>query len=207
VKVKIDCRKPEVFMKPLFENVLMVLATILVSASMVHANDEGSVLRAHLRGFQEVPVVSTVASGEFRGVIDPTNSSILFDLSYSGIQGKVTQAHIHVGQRSVNGGIVIWFCQTTTNPGPAGTPTCSEGSGHFTGTITSANVVAPTGANTSQQIGNGDFDKVLEAIRAGKAYANVHSDLSPGGEIRGQIKVVTRHDDKGHDDKRKDDKH
>jgi len=194
-------------MKPLFENVLMVLATILVSASMVHANDEGSVLHAHLRGFQEVPVVSTVATGEFRGVINPSNTAITFEFSYSGLQGTVTQAHIHVGQRSVNGGIVIWFCQTDTNPGPAGTPTCTDGSGHFTGTITSANIVAITGANASQQIGAGDFDKVLEAIRAGKAYANVHSNLSPGGEIRGQIKVVTRHDDKGHDDKRKDDKH
>lgn len=194
-------------MKNLFKKLLVTLATILVSGGMVHAKDEASVLHAHLRGFQEVPVVSTVATGEFRGVINPSDTAIAFEFSYSGLQGKVTQAHIHVGQRSVNGGIVIWFCQTTTNPGPAGTPTCTDGSGHFTGTITSANVVAPTGANTSQQIGNGDFDKVLEAIRAGKAYANVHSDLSPGGEIRGQIKVVGRNDDKGHDDKRKDDKH
>lgn len=193
-------------MKLYLKNLLMILATVLVSGAMAYGK-EPSLLEAHLRGFQEVPVVSTVATGEFRGVIDPTNSSIIFDLSYTGIQGKVTQAHIHVGQRSVNGGIVIWFCQTTTNPGPAGTPTCTEGSGHFTGTITSANVVAPTGANTSQQIGNGDFDKVLEAIRAGKAYANVHSDLSPGGEIRGQIKVVTRHDEKGKDDKGRDDRH
>ncbi|HEY1231795.1 MAG TPA: CHRD domain-containing protein, partial [Candidatus Binatia bacterium] len=87
-------------MKKFFEKALVILAAILASSSMVHAKDEGSVLEAHLRGFQEVPVVSTVATGEFRGVIDSTNSSILFDLSYSGIQGKVTQAHIHVGQRS-----------------------------------------------------------------------------------------------------------
>ena len=194
-------------MKVLFTRFLVILAAMLASGSMVHAKDEGSVLHAHLRGFQEVPVVSTVATGEFRGVVNPGDTSIAFEFSYSGIQGKVTQAHIHVGQRSVNGGIVIWFCQTTTSPGPAGTPTCTEGSGHFTGTITFANIVAITGANASQQIGAGDFDKVLEAIRAGKAYANVHSNLSPGGEIRGQIKVVTRHDDKGHDDKRKDDKH
>jgi CHRD domain len=195
-------------MKKLFAKALVILVAILASSSMVYAKDEGSVLEAHLRGFQEVPVVSTVATGEFRGVIDPTNSSILFDLSYTGIQGTVTQAHIHVGQRSVNGGIVIWFCQTDASPGPAGTPTCTNGSGHFTGTITSANVVAITGANAPQQIGAGDFDKVLEAIRAGKAYANVHSTLSPGGEIRGQIKVITRHDDRRDDDhKRKDDKH
>lgn len=197
-------------MKKFFEQALVILVAILASGSMAQAKDEGSVLHAHLRGFQEVPVVSTVATGEFRGVVNPGDTSIAFEFSYSGIQGKVTQAHIHVGQRSVNGGIVIWFCQTTTSPGPAGTPTCTEGSGHFTGTITSANVVAPTGANTSQQIGNGDFAKVLEAIRAGKAYANVHSDLSPGGEIRGQIRVVNGNDDhRKHDDHgdRKNDDH
>jgi hypothetical protein len=200
--VKIYFEGRRYFMKKLSELALVILAAILASGSMVHAKDEGSVLRAHLRGFQEVPVVSTVATGEFRGVINPDDTSIAFEFSYTGIQGKVTQAHIHVGQRSVNGGIVIWFCQTTTNPGPAGTPTCTEGSGHFTGTITSANVVAPTGANTSQQINNGDFAKVLQAIRAGKAYANVHSDLSPGGEIRGQIRVVN-----GNDHHREHDEH
>ena len=194
-------------MKLHFKNLLMILGTVLVSAGMAYGK-EPSLLEAHLRGFQEVPVVSTVATGEFRGVIDAMNSSILFDLSYTGIQGTVTQAHIHVGQRNVNGGIVIWFCQTATNPGPTGTPTCTDGSGHFTGTITSANVVAtPPPPNGGQQIFAGDFDKVLDAIRAGKAYANVHSTLSPGGEIRGQIKVVTRHDEKGKDDKGRDDRH
>ena len=29
---------------------------------------------------------------------------------------------------------------------------------------------------------------MLTAIRKGKAHANVHSTISPGGEIRGQIK-------------------
>ena len=86
-------------MKVLFTRFLEILAAMLASGSMVHAKDEGSVLHAHLRGFQEVPVVSTVATGEFRGVVNPGDTSIAFEFSYSGIQGKVTQAHIHVGQR------------------------------------------------------------------------------------------------------------
>ena len=130
-------------------------------------------------------MVSTVASGEFIGMISRDDQSIDYELTYTGLQGTVTQAHIHVAQMSVNGSIVIWLCQTATNPGPAGTPTCTPGSGTFTGTITAANVVA--GATASQQLAAGELAEVIAAIRAGAAYANVHTNLSPGGEIRGQI--------------------
>jgi hypothetical protein len=33
----------------------------------------------------------------------------------------------------------------------------------------------------------GDFARILDAIRAGAAYANVHTTARPGGEVRGQI--------------------
>jgi hypothetical protein len=56
------------------------------------------------------------------------------------------------------------------------------------GTIQAANVIA--GATASQQLAVGDLAAVVAAIRAGVAYANVHTTLSPGGEIRGQIRVV-----------------
>ena len=143
-------------------------------------------IRATLAGWQEVPVVSTVATGELNGTIAADDLSIDFELTYSGLQGVVTQAHIHVAQRSVNGSIVIWLCQSATNPGPVGTPTCTPGSGTFTGTITSANVIA--GSTTSQQLTAGDLAEVIRAIRARAAYVNVHTDLSTSGEIRGQIR-------------------
>jgi hypothetical protein len=134
--------------------------------------------------------VSTVASGEFRARISNDDQSIDYELTYNGLQGTVTQAHIHVAQLSVNGSIVIWLCDTTSNPGPAGTPTCTPGSGTFTGTITAANVVA--GATASQQLTASDLAEVIAAIRADAAYANVHTNLSPGGEIRGQIRASSR---------------
>jgi hypothetical protein len=131
--------------------------------------------------------VSTVATGEFHAKINPGDQSIDYELTYSGLQGTVQQAHIHVAQRSVNGSIVLWLCQTASNPGPAGTQTCTPGSGTFTGTITAANVVA--GATATQQLAAGELAEVIAAIRAGVTYANVHTNLSPGGEIRGQIKL------------------
>jgi hypothetical protein len=41
-----------------------------------------------------------------------------------------------------------------------------------------------------QQLAAGDLAAVITAIRAGAAYANVHTTLSTGGEIRGQIRTV-----------------
>ncbi len=165
-----------------------VLLTALVSAGMARAER----IKASLIGYQEVPAVSTGASGKFRATISGDDQSIDYKLTYSGLQGTVTQSHIHVAQLSVNGSIVIWLCGTTTNPGPAGTQTCPQ-SGTITGTITAADVVA--GAMASQQLGAGELGEVIAAIRAGAAYANVHTDLSPGGEIRGQVRASSRDSD------------
>ncbi len=144
-------------------------------------------IQATLTGYEETPAaVSTVASGEFRAMINRGDQSIDYELTYSGLEGTVTQAHIHVAQLSVTGSIVIWLCGTATNPGPAGTQTCPQ-SGTITGTATAANVIA--GSIATQQLAAGELAEVIAAIRAGAAYANVHTNLSPGGEIRGQIQA------------------
>ena len=81
---------------------------------------------------------------------------------------------------------MVWLCQTAAAPAPMSvnqsTPTCPQ-SGTVTGTITPDQVLAAVG----QGIVAGEFDEVVAAIRAGRAYANVHSTLFLLGEIRGQI--------------------
>jgi CHRD domain len=163
----------------------IMMAFLIVLAAPLVARAE--LIKASLIGYQEVPAVSTVARGEFHATISDDEQSIDYELTYSGLQATVTQAHIHVAQRSVNGSIVIWLCGTTTNPGPEGTQTCPQ-SGTITGTVMAADVVA--GSMTSQQLMAGDLAAVIAAIRARAAYANVHTDLSPGGEIRGQIRTA-----------------
>jgi CHRD domain len=170
-------------------NLMLMLPLLLVVPAAASAEQ----IKADLTGYQEVPVVSTNASGEFRAHISPDGSTIDYELSYSGLNGTVQQGHIHVAQLSVNGAIVIWLCQGTAAPflDPTGrAPQCPQ-SGTVTGTITAANVIGGAPPNF-QQLTAGDLAEVIKAIRAGTAYANVHTNLSPGGEIRGQIKASNR---------------
>src|SRR2546426_717446 len=90
--------------------VLLLLPLLAVPAMANDDHHGGHHIHARLIGFQEVPAVSTVASGEFKATIAPDDQSIEYELTYSGLQGTVQQAHIHVAQRSVNGSIVILLC-------------------------------------------------------------------------------------------------
>jgi hypothetical protein len=139
-------------------------------------------------GYLEVPAISTGATGSFEARIE--GNELHYRLSYSDLEAAVTQAHIHFGQRSVNGGISIWLCGAGATPGPAGTPTCPS-SGTVTRTVGPGDVVGPAG----QGIAAGQFDEIVAAMQAGGAYANVHSSLFPGGEIRSQINDDNQRDD------------
>jgi hypothetical protein len=145
---------------------------------------------ALLTGYEEAPSVSTTANGEFTATVSPDGSAITYTETYSGLQAPVTQSHIHVGQLSVNGSVVIFLCQTQAAPDPTGlAPPCPQ-EGTVSGTITAANVIA--GSMAPQQLAAKDLTAVLTAIQAGAAYANVHTSVSPGGEIRGQIHTIAK---------------
>jgi hypothetical protein len=62
-----------------------------------------------------------------------------------------------------------------------------------TGSVTAANVIGPNAQGITP---GADFAKVVEALRDGAGYVNVHSMRSPAGEIRGQVQ---HSDDDGED--------
>ena len=164
--------------------VVAVLAVGAVGAVAV-ANDRSS-FAGFLSGYEEVAAVSTGASGTFKARINRSEDEIRWQLTYSKLEGDVLQAHIHLGQESVNGGIVAWLCgnpSATITP-PAGTQTCPAAPARISGTITATQV---TGGPPAQGLDAGELDEVIQAMRAGVTYANVHSSRSPGGEIRTQI--------------------
>jgi hypothetical protein len=156
-------------------------ASALADESQSRGRDR---IEARLKSYQEVPAVSSAASGRFKASIDHVSGTISYELSYSGLEGDVRQAHIHLGQRGVSGGIMIWLCQTAANPSPvASTPQCPQ-SGTVSGMVSAADVIGPAG----QGVAVTEFAEAIAAVRAGVAYANVHSSKFPGGEIRGQLR-------------------
>ncbi len=182
---------------------IFVSAFVLLACAAVAVGFALKNMRGFLIGYEEVPAVSTAADGEFRARISEDDSAMSYELSYKELEGGVLQAHIHLGQRGVNGGISVWLCgnASTTPPvnPPAGTQPCPAPPATITGTITSANVIGPAG----QGIAPGEFAELLAAIRAGATYVNVHTTKFPGGEIRSQIGSDSRnkggHSAKGND--------
>ena len=156
--------------------------TLAGTLCCVSASALAETVRIPLRSYEEVPSVSSSARGEFRARIDQGATQIVYDLKYSGLQGAVRQAHIHLGQRGVNGGISVFLCQTASNIDPTGQAPVCPASGSVSGVLQASNVIGPV----AQGLSAGEFAELVAAIRAGVAYINVHSTTFPGGEIRGQ---------------------
>jgi len=155
-------------------------------------NRQQRVFRAQLVGFNEVPAVSTAARGQFYAVLNKEETELRYWLSYSDLTSPASQSHIHVGQHHTNGGISVWLCEGTLQSPSASTPACAPNTTTepITGVLTSLEVVGPA----AQGIAATEFAELIAALRAGAAYANVHSVAAvagnvafPGGEIRGQV--------------------
>jgi CHRD domain-containing protein len=133
---------------------------------------------AKLIGYQETPLtLSTAGFGDFRAKL-VNDTTLRYVLRFTDLEGgNVLFAHVHIGQRGTTGGVMFFLC------GGGGKPACPNSPGVVEGTVTPANVIGPAG----QGVAAGEFDEAIRAMRAGYAYANVHTVTYPTGEIRGQI--------------------
>jgi hypothetical protein len=170
----------------------LVAVVGVMPAGHVGAQGSGSNnAKASLDGWQENPSISTTGNGTLDLRIHDDTQMIEYQLSYGDLEGVgttpfvtngvVLAAHIHVGARGVNGGVSAFLC------GGGGKAACPTPAGTVTGVIAAADVIGPAG----QGINAGEptaFAELVNAIRAGFTYVNVHTTRWPGGEIRGQIK-------------------
>ena len=168
--------------------IFVVAAVMALVWSAAASAQVGGTASSRLRGFDEVPALSTSGGGHFSAIIADDGSAIDYLLNYFNMEGVVTQSHIHFAQRGVNGGITIFLCSNLGN-GPVGTQACPASPGEISGTIHASDVLA----TANQGIGAGELFAVLRAMRAGITYVNVHTNIFPGGEIRGQVSFTSAH--------------
>ena len=168
----------------------VVLSLLVVATVSAIALPQGfRVIKEFLTGYEEVPALSTSGNGVFNAKISSDESRIEWQLSYADLESAVQQAHIHIGNVSVNGGISVFLCTNLGN-GPAGIQPCPPAPATISGVIEADDVspnIPATAPARAQGLDTGELDELIAAMRAGATYVNVHTTVRTGGEIRAQI--------------------
>ncbi|WP_051315441.1 CHRD domain-containing protein [Algoriphagus terrigena] len=124
----------------------------------------------HLDGKNEVPSVTSKASGLAIFQFDAMDSSLDFQINLNQIS-DVRFSHIHLAKAGANGPVVVDLRMDKVIGNVSGV--------YAKGTITADQLKG--------LLLGGDLAILKEALRTGNAYVNVHSDNFPGGEVRGQF--------------------
>jgi len=123
-----------------------------------------TLFRTHLAGYNENPAITTQAFGTV--LVEAYGDSIVTTGSFSNLEGALATniaggVHIHTGMAGVNGPVII----------PLNTNMIDANNGTF--------MAAANGYGlTAEQVTN-LYNRGL--------YVNIHSEVAPSGEIRGQI--------------------
>jgi hypothetical protein len=158
---------------------LVALTALLLSALPAAGQSAApATFVAHLTGAAEVadPPVETSATGQAVFRLSRDGTELTYRLIVANIQ-NVTMAHIHLAPADANGPVVVWLYPD----GPPAQLLPGRSSGVLAvGTISADDLVGP--------LMGASLEELIDALRAGDAYVNVHTTQYPAGEIRGQIR-------------------
>ncbi|MFZ0333279.1 MAG: CHRD domain-containing protein [Candidatus Acidiferrales bacterium] len=154
---------------------LVFLAAVLPLFIPLVAANAATTFRATLSGQNQSPPINTPAHGTATFTLSKTGKSLTYHLYVADIENP-SMAHIHIGPAGKEGPVAVWLYPTH--------PPAQVEKGKFTG-------VLATGIITARRLegplkGKTIADLVQE-IKNGDAYVNVHTLQHPAGEIRGQI--------------------
>jgi hypothetical protein len=163
----------------------LLLFPALAIAGMAQADEQK--FNAALSGAQEVVLdeeqnlipggTDTPAKGRIRAQFDDAFTELHVNLRIVNLTGTFTAAHFHCGRPGENGPVAFGM----VGPGPL----MFDGM-RIKGTLTNLDYA---GADCVDIIGRpvNNLASLAFAMRDGLIYANVHSDVFPAGEIRGQM--------------------
>jgi CHRD domain len=144
---------------------IAIAGTVLLSACDKEDDDKPPVnskytISGAADGGQEVPAVTTTATGSLTGSYDTLSKQLIYSISWTGLSGDASMAHFH-GPALAGANADVLAPLTIVTNGAAGMAT---------DTITASNALHT-------------------ALLAGRVYYNIHTVANPDGEIRGQVNV------------------
>ena len=167
----------------------LLSAAFLAAALMSIQTASAGILTftANLTGAAEAPPNASPATGFATVVVDDILNTLSLDVTFAGLLGGTTVAHIHCCTAAPNTGVANVATQTPSFVGfPAGV---TSGSYSETFDLTLASTYRAGFITDSGGTVGGAQDALLTGLLAGKAYLNLHSGRFAGGEIRGFLHV------------------
>ncbi len=171
-----------------FPSIVLLAATIEIVTFASQASAAILSFTTNLSGPNESPVNTSTGTGQASVTIDNLLDTLGVQITFSGLVGTTTTAHIH-SATAVPG--VGTAGVATTTPVFAGFP-LGVTSGSYNNTL---DLRLASSYNPAFITANGGSIASAEAalingIVSGRAYVNIHSTVFPGGEIRGFLAPV-----------------
>lgn len=133
------------------------IAAAIALAGFAASAQQAVIYKAHLTAKDEVPPNASAATGDGTFTLNPATKELTWVVTFTGLTGPATAAHIH---------------------GPAAAGVNAGVVVPFDPPKAPAGEIKGSKALTDDQIAD---------LKAGKYYANIHTDANKGGEIRGQL--------------------
>ena len=161
-------------MKVRWMSSLVVTAGLLAFAA-APASAQSFTLTANLSGGGEATTtangINTGAFGDAIIVVDLTSQTLSYTVRVFNLPSGIVASHIHVGAEKTAGPVVVNFTVPSTASNDFG----------YSGVVKFSDFIL------RPDQGIRSSDDMVQAILGGNSYCNVHSQVNPGGEIRGQF--------------------
>jgi CHRD domain len=165
----------QVFVLSIVSMALLLMLSIVASSLFNSASaQQQQKIVIKLSGSNEVPPVKTAGTGVATFQVSTDGKSLNYQLNVTKMNG-IMGAHIHSGKQGQNGQPVAGIF----NPTMSGPPTGAVNGQLSKGTIMSKDL---QGSLAGKQISD-----LVNLLKTGGAYVNIHTTQNQNGEIRGQV--------------------
>ncbi len=156
----------------------LIILTAATFALALTAGARSLRFTAHLSGKAQVPKkIDTKATGTAVFRLSKDGKELSYKLTVRDID-NITMAHIHMAPVNKNGPPVVWL-YPSRGMAPQQKP------GKFSGILSEGKITA---GDLIGPLAGKPLGALMDAIKSGDMYVNVHTVAYPDGEIRGQIR-------------------